>query len=41
MLPESSSQPLPAKMAHSRNLAHALLETAVIDDRVEDIFAKF
>ena len=29
MLPESSSRPLPAKMAHSRNLAHASLETAV------------
>ena len=29
MLPESSSRPLPAKMAHSRNLAHAPLETAV------------
>ena len=28
-LPESSSRPLPAKMAHSRNLAHASLETAV------------
>ena len=30
MLPESSSRPLLAKMAHSRNLAHASLETAVI-----------
>ena len=28
-LPESSSRPLPAKTAHSRNLAHASLETAV------------
>ena len=29
MLPESSSRPLPATLAQSRNLAHALLETAV------------
>ena len=29
MLPDSSSWPKPAKMAHSRNLAHASLETAV------------
>ena len=29
MLPESSSRPLPAKMAKSRNLAHASLETVV------------
>ena len=29
MLPESSSLPKPAKTAHSRNLAHASLETAV------------
>ena len=29
-LPESSSWPLPANMAHSRNLAHASPETAVI-----------
>ena len=29
MLPESSSRPLPATMAQSRNLAHASLETAV------------
>ena len=29
MLPESSSQPLPATLAQSRNLAHASLETAV------------
>ena len=28
-LPESSSRPLPATLAHSRNLAHASLETAV------------
>ena len=28
-LPESSSQPLPATLAQSRNLAHASLETAV------------
>ena len=28
-LPESSSQPLPATPAQSRNLAHASLETAV------------
>ena len=28
-LPENSSQPLPAKTAHSRNLALASLETAV------------
>ena len=31
MLPESSSRPLPAKKAHSRNLAHASLKTAVYD----------
>ena len=29
MLPENSSRPLPAKTAHSHNLAHASLETAV------------
>ena len=29
MLPESSSGPLPATLAQSRNLAHASLETAV------------
>ena len=29
MLPESSSRPLPATLAQSRNLAHASLETAV------------
>ena len=29
-LPESSSRPLPAKTAHSRNLALASLETAVV-----------
>ena len=28
-LPESSSRPLPAALAQSRNLAHASLETAV------------
>ena len=28
-LPESSSQPLPATLAQTRNLAHASLETAV------------
>ena len=28
-LPESSSQPLPATLAQSHNLAHASLETAV------------
>ena len=28
-LPESSSRPLPATLAQSRNLAHASLETAV------------
>ena len=28
-LPETSSQPLLATLAHSRNLAHASLETAV------------
>ena len=32
-LPESSCRPLPAKMAHSRNLAHASLETAVHDTK--------
>ena len=35
-LPESSSRPLPAKMAHARNLAHASLETAVIPERREN-----
>ena len=30
MLPESSSRPLPAALAQSRNLAHASLETAVV-----------
>ena len=30
MLPESSSRPLPATLAQSRNLAHASLETAAI-----------
>ena len=30
MLPKSSSRPLPATLARSRNLAHASLETAVI-----------
>ena len=30
-LPESSSRPLPATLAQSRNLAHASLETAVLD----------
>ena len=29
MLPKSGSQPLPATLAQSRNLAHAPLETAV------------
>ena len=29
-LPESSSRPLPATLAQSRNLAHASLETAVL-----------
>ena len=29
-LPESSSRPLPAILAQTRNLAHASLETAVI-----------
>ena len=30
MLPESSSRPLPATLAQSRNLAPASLETAVL-----------
>ena len=30
-LPESSSRPLPAKTAHSRNFAYAALETAVVN----------
>ena len=30
MLPESSSRPLPATLAQTRNLAHASLETAVV-----------
>ena len=29
-LPERNSRPLPAKMAHSRNLAHASLEIPVV-----------
>ena len=29
-LPESSSRPLPATLAQSRNLAHASLKTAVL-----------
>ena len=44
-LPESSSRPLLAKTAHSRNLAHASLETAVsilrrplISDGFEDFY---
>ena len=32
MLPKSSSRPLPAILAQSRNLAHASLKTAVIED---------
>ena len=38
MLPESSSLPLPAILAQSRNLAHASLETAV-DARSDTAFA--
>ena len=34
MLPESSSWPLPATLAQSRNLAHASLETAVVNSSV-------
>ena len=36
-LPESSSRPLPATLAQSRNLAHASLKTAVCHVR-QDIF---
>ena len=36
MLPESSSRPLAATLAQSRNLAHASLETAVKDINGEE-----
>ena len=35
-LPESSSQPLPATLARTRNLAHASLKTAVGDSLYYD-----
>ena len=37
-LPESSSRPLPATLAQSRNLAHASLKTAVYEAKDERSF---